>query len=146
MDDSRVGLQVGSSPRARPAVGGRCDAAHDQVGPHGGSRLIGMLESELPPGGGFPPHVHDDYEEVFYVLAGEIEYLIDDSWVPAPAGSTVFVPPGRVHGFRNNSDRPARHLAIASPAEAMTMIEELTKTTPKHLAAIFARYRTHLAG
>lgn len=117
-----------------------------KVGPHGGSRLIGMLESELPPGGGFPPHVHDDYEEVFYVLAGEIEYLIDDSWVPAPAGSTVFVPPGRVHGFRNNSDRPARHLAIASPAEAMTMIEELTKTTPKHRAAIFARYRTHLAG
>ena len=25
-----------------------------KVGPHVGSRLIGMLESELPPGGGFP--------------------------------------------------------------------------------------------
>jgi quercetin dioxygenase-like cupin family protein len=62
-----------------------------KVGPHGGSRLIGMLESELPPGGGFPAHVHDDYEEVFYVLVGEIEYLIDDTRVPAPAGSTVFV-------------------------------------------------------
>jgi quercetin dioxygenase-like cupin family protein len=116
-----------------------------KVGPHCGSRLIGVLESELPPGGGFPAHAHDDYEEVFYVLAGEVEYLIDETWVPAPAGSTVFVPPGRVHGFRNNSDRPARHLAIASPAEAMTMIEELTKTAPEHRAAIFARYRTHLA-
>lgn len=47
--------------------------------------------------------------------------------------------------LRNNSDMPARHLAIASPAEAMTMIEELTKTTPEHRAAMFARYRTHLA-
>jgi quercetin dioxygenase-like cupin family protein len=55
------------------------------------------------------------------------------------------VPPGRLHGFHNNSDRPARHLAIASPAETMTMIEELTKATPEHRAAIFARYRTHLA-
>lgn len=116
-----------------------------KVGPHGGSRLIGMLESELAPGGGFPAHVHDDYEEVFYVLDGEVEYLIDETWVPAPAGSTVFVPPGRVHAFRNNSDRPARHLAIASPAEAMTMIEELTKTTPEQRAAILARYRTRLA-
>lgn len=115
-----------------------------KVGPHGGSRLIGMLESELPPGGGFPAHVHDSYEEVFYVLDGEVEYLIDEMWVTAPAGSTVFVPPGGVHGFRNHSGKPARHLAIASPAEAMTMIEELTKTTPEHRAEILARYRTHL--
>lgn len=116
-----------------------------KVGPHAGSRLIGMLESELPAGGGFLAHVHDDYEEVFYVLAGEIEYLIDDTWTTAPTGSSVFVPPGRVHAFRNTSDEPARHLAIASPADAMTMVEELTLAAPENLAAVFARYRSHLA-
>jgi quercetin dioxygenase-like cupin family protein len=116
-----------------------------KVGPHNGSRLIGLLESELPPGGGFPGHSHDDHEEVFYVLTGEIEYRLDDKWVTASAGATVFVPPGTIHGFRNASDATARHLAIASPADAMTMIEELTRAAPNEMAAVLARYRSHPA-
>jgi quercetin dioxygenase-like cupin family protein len=115
-----------------------------KAGPHAGSRRIGVLESEVPPGGGFPGHVHDEYEEVFYVLAGEIDYLIDDSWVTAPAGSTVLIPPGRVHGFRNSGGEPARHLAIASPADAMTMVEELTQSPPDQWNAVLGRYRSRL--
>jgi quercetin dioxygenase-like cupin family protein len=116
-----------------------------KVGPHIGSRLIGMLESELPPGGGFPGHVHDDYEEAFYVLAGQIDYLIGGTWTRAPAGSAVFVPPGQVHGFRNPGPEPARHLAIASPAEAMTMIEELAQAPPGQQPGVLARYRSRFA-
>ncbi|MEU4603571.1 cupin domain-containing protein [Kribbella sp. NPDC023972] len=115
-----------------------------KAGPHAGGRLIGMLESEVPPGGGFPGHVHDEYEEVFYVLTGDIDYLIDDSWVTAPAGSTVLIPPGRVHGFRNSGSESARHLAIASPADAMTMIEELTQSPPDQWDVILGRYRSRL--
>ena len=112
-----------------------------KVGPHAGSRLIGLLESEIPPGGGFPGHVHDEYEEVFYVLDGEVEYRLDDAWFAASAGSTVFIPPGRVHAFRNTGGQPARHLAISSPAVAMTMIEELLKA-PEQTADVLARYRS----
>ena len=104
-----------------------------KVGPHLGSRLLGLLESELPPGAGFPAHVHEEYEEIFYVLQGDIDYLIGDEWATAPQGSTVFVPAGTAHGFRNSSRATARHLAIASPAEAMTMIEELTSAGPDDL-------------
>ena len=115
-----------------------------KVGPHNGGRLLGMLESELPPGVAFPPHVHDDYEEIFYVLRGEIEYLIDGAWTPAPAGSTVFVPPGHIHAWRNTTAEPAWHLAITSPAEGMTMIEEAVHATPGELDAVFARHRSRL--
>jgi quercetin dioxygenase-like cupin family protein len=116
-----------------------------KVGPHCGSRRIGILESELPPGGGFPGHSHDGYEEAFYVLDGSIDYLLDGAWVTAAAGSTIFVPPGREHGFRNTTTRPARHLAISSPAEAMTMIEELTLTTPERWPTVMSHYGTHLS-
>jgi quercetin dioxygenase-like cupin family protein len=116
-----------------------------KVGPHLGSRLLGMLESELPPGGGFPGHMHADYEEAFYVLAGQIDYLIGDTWTSAPTGSAVFIPPGQVHGFRNPGPEPARHLAIASPAEAMTMIEELTQAPPGQQPGVLARHRSRLA-
>lgn len=126
-------LAIGAS---RPTV---------KVGPHTGSSLIGVLESEIPPGGGFPGHVHDDYEEVFYVLDGEIEYLVGTDWTPAPAGSTIFVPAGSPHGFRNTADQTARHLAIASPASAMTMIEELAQAQPPDFPAVLARYRSALS-
>ena len=105
-----------------------------------------MLESELPPGAGFPGHVHEEYEEIFYVLEGEIEYLIGDEWASADKGSTVFVPAGTAHGFRNPGQDTCRHLAIASPADAMTMIEELTIAGPDDLASVMARYRTRPVG
>ncbi len=104
-----------------------------------------MVESELPPGGGFPAHVHEEYEEVFYVLAGEVEYLIDEAWITAPAGSMVFIPRGRAHGFRNTGEEPARHLAIASPAEAMIMLEELTQVAAEDQADVLVRYRSRFA-
>ena len=38
-----------------------------KVGPQLGSERLCVLESEIPSGGGFPPHVHDAHEESFYV-------------------------------------------------------------------------------
>lgn len=62
----------------------------------------------MPPGGGFPfAHVHEQYEEVFYVLEGEVEYRLGEGWTVAPAGTTVCVPRGVVHAFRNASQAPA---------------------------------------
>ena len=70
------------------------------------SDQVGMVEGEVPSGGGFQiPHWHEDLDEVFYVLEGEIEFLLDGHWRRAVAGSTVFVPAGTVHAFRNASDR-----------------------------------------
>jgi quercetin dioxygenase-like cupin family protein len=129
-----LGRQLAGGP-TKPTV---------KVGPHNGGELIGMLESELPPGAGFPAHVHDDYEEIFYVLAGEIDYLIEDTWATAPAGATVFIPAGRIHAWRNTKAEPARHLAITSPAEGMTMIEEAIHAGPGQLASVLARYRSRL--
>ena len=94
------------------------------------STQIGLVESELPPGGGFAiPHWHEDLYEVFYVLEGEIEYLLGGDWRRAPAGTTVFIPAGAVHAFRNASGRPARHL-VAGPPRAVEMLTELGRAPP----------------
>jgi uncharacterized cupin superfamily protein len=75
--------------RKRPHRSGRRrpDAAvgpvelHVKAALETGHELLGCFDSRMPPGGGFPfPHLHDAYEEVFYVLEGEIEYLLGDRW------------------------------------------------------------------
>jgi len=106
---------------------------------------IGIVESELPPGGGFRiPHWHDDLYEVFYVLEGEIEYLLDGQWCPAPAGTTVFIPAGIVHAFRNATEHPARHLVIGPPC-ALGLIAELGEQPRDRWAEVHERHRSHFA-
>lgn len=113
--------------------------------PGAGHVRAGVFESAMPPGGGFPfPHVHDDWEEVFHVLDGEIEYRLGDAWSPAPTGSTICVPPGVVHAFRNSSRHPAKHLVIHAPAAGLHLIEELGQAPRDQWDEIFARYNSRL--
>lgn len=109
------------------------------------STQIGLLESELPPGGGFRvPHWHEDLDEVFYVLEGEIEYLLDGGWRRATAGTTVFIPAGTVHAFRNASRLPARHLAVG-PAGAVELITELGRCPREQWEQVHLRHRSYYA-
>jgi uncharacterized cupin superfamily protein len=112
-----------------------------------GHQLVGVFESTMLPGGGFPfAHVHDRYEEIFYVLAGEIEYRLGDEWHVAAAGTTVSVPPGTVHCFRNTSGDPARHLVVHAPATALRMIEDLAHAPREQWDAILAEHHSRLVG
>jgi uncharacterized cupin superfamily protein len=65
-----------------------------KVGPDAGHTLVGFFESTMPPGGGFPfAHVHDEHEEVFSVLEGEVECRLGEIWTVATVGSTICVRP-----------------------------------------------------
>jgi mannose-6-phosphate isomerase-like protein (cupin superfamily) len=59
-------------------------------------------------------HHHDD-DDLFFVLEGTVSFLVDGSWVDAPAGSFVAVPGGTEHDFRNRSSARAGFLNISSP-------------------------------
>jgi quercetin dioxygenase-like cupin family protein len=74
--------------------------------------LIDML---IPPGGGPPPHRHD-FEEMFTILDGEIEFPFRGEPRRAGAGSTVNIPANAPHAFKNVSNKPARLLCMCLPA------------------------------
>ncbi|MBV9335843.1 MAG: cupin domain-containing protein [Solirubrobacterales bacterium] len=113
-----------------------------KVGPSLGGQ-IGIVEGVLPPGGGFQvPHWHEDLDEVFYVLEGEIEFLLDGQWRRAVAGSTVFVPAGMVHAFRNATDQPARQLVVG-PVEVAELIAELGEHPRERWEEVHERHRSH---
>ena len=38
-----------------------------------------------------------------------------DEWVDASKGDFLFVPPGGIHGFRNDADEPAEVLILFTP-------------------------------
>ena len=116
-----------------------------KIGTGDDSTGLALIDTTLDAGGGFPfPHVHADLEEAFYVLEGEVEFLLDDAWTKAGAGCTVFIPAGCVHAFRNSSARPARQLVIGSSPEMLELISELGSNPRERWDEICLRSRTHL--
>ena len=64
-------------------------------------------------GGGAVPHLHHEHADSFYVLEGELAFLLHDEEHVLGPGASVSVPPGVVHGFRNLT--PARFLNFHTP-------------------------------
>src|SRR6266403_6086490 len=97
-----------------------------------------LCEAIVPPGGGPPPHVHSREEEGFYVLEGEITFLVGDKRLVASAGMFANMPVGTPHSFKNESGKPAKMLISIAPAGLEKMFfevgvpvaQEATTTTP----------------
>jgi mannose-6-phosphate isomerase-like protein (cupin superfamily) len=71
-----------------------------------------LLESGTQPG---TPHYHANHTDAFYVIEGELEFVVDGDAVRAPAGTLVVAPRGEVHAFPVAVDGPARFLNIHTP-------------------------------
>ncbi|NUT44846.1 MAG: cupin domain-containing protein [Thermoactinospora sp.] len=61
------------------------------------------------------PHFHRGISESFFVLTGRLQLYSGDRWVDATSGDFMHVPPGGLHGFRNESGEPASMLLLFTP-------------------------------
>ena len=65
---------------------------------------------------GPPAHVHDDEDDAFYILEGELVFEVEGNEIVAGQGTFVLVPPGVEHTFGNRTDSEVRLLNIHAPA------------------------------
>jgi mannose-6-phosphate isomerase-like protein (cupin superfamily) len=71
---------------------------------------------KTPRSDGPPMHTHANEDDAFYVLEGEMTFLVEDERVVAGPGTFVLVPPGVTHTFANEGDAPVRMLNVHAPA------------------------------
>ena len=83
-----------------------------------------LFEEEVPLGMGPPPHRHD-WDEAYYILAGEVDFEIDGANVRSSPGDFNYLPRGTVHGFKGASPSPAKVLIFAAPAHGSDFFHEL---------------------
>ena len=77
---------------------------------------LAMLIDEVPPGGGPPLHIHQNEDEIFYVLEGELDLQVNEDKFTVPAGTSVFLPGGIPHTFGNSGTQPVKSLTLITPA------------------------------
>ncbi len=106
-----IHVQPGEGP-AFSAVGDvyRILATGEQTG-----GAYALSEARVLPGGGPPPHIHHREDEAFFVLEGEITFLLGDRKVVAKPGTFIQGPRGVPHAFKNESNAPARMLILVTP-------------------------------
>ena len=120
-----------------------------------------LIDMHVPPGGGPPPHRHD-FEEMFTLLEGELEFTFRGQTSTVRAGSTVNIPANAPHAFRNASDAAVRMLCVGAPAgldefflEIGDLVDSRTAPPPKLTAeeigerqkragSLLGKYRTEM--
>jgi quercetin dioxygenase-like cupin family protein len=120
-----------------------------------------LIDMHIPPGGGPPPHRHD-FEEMFSVLEGELEFTFRGEKLILKTGQTVNIPANAPHQFQNKSSQAARLLCACLPAGQEEFFREVGvpvagRTTPppkldsaaqaafkEKSVALAAKYRTEL--
>jgi quercetin dioxygenase-like cupin family protein len=80
------------------------------------SGAYALMEANVPPGNGPPPHIHSREDEAFYVLEGELQFHADGSSFTAISGAWVTLARGSLHYFRNTGSKPARMLIMVTPS------------------------------
>ncbi|MCE4565681.1 cupin domain-containing protein [Maribellus sp. CM-23] len=92
-----------------------------------------IFEENVPPLGGPPPHTHPD-EEIFYIVEGTFEFILNDIQNPFKAcqGSVIHVPSNAIHTFKNVGQTPGKMVVLLSPGNLLDYFRVIGTTVEEN--------------
>ena len=85
-----------------------------------GSGGLEMSLNVVPPGKGIPfLHRHQHNDEVYVVIGGRGQFLVDDECIDVAEGSVLRMGPAAARAWRNNSDAPLYFPCIQYRADSV---------------------------
>lgn len=106
---------------------------------------ISVHEGVLEPGVEIPRHVHDEADQLLYIVEGELEVTVGEDNFVAQAGDLVSQPHGVAHGFANHGDLPARVLEVTAGDSFERLTLAAARSNPANFASIQAAHGVHPA-
>jgi quercetin dioxygenase-like cupin family protein len=114
---------------------------------------FGLFEHQMAPfAAGARAHVHRQTTEMFYVVKGEVEFVIGDRKEVGTPGAFASIPPDAPHGFTNAGSEQATLLIMFYPLnnreEYFRGLERLTADgrdpSLEELVELMSRYDQYL--
>jgi quercetin dioxygenase-like cupin family protein len=104
-----------------------------------------LYRVELGPNCGGPaPHLHRTMSEAFFLLSGTVEFYDGKEWTNRTRNDFVYVPPGGIHGWHNESNEWASMLVLFAPGAPRTQffegLAQLGELTDDERREWFARH------
>ncbi len=85
---------------------------------------------DLKPGSGIPPHIHTKEDEIFRVLSGQVEIMVDSKTTILKEGDMAYAPKNIVHSWKVVGDQKAKMWVSAFPSGMEHMFQELHDMPP----------------
>ena len=76
-----------------------------------------LVDTQVDPDGGVPPHLHRREDETFSILEGRFAPEVGGQSTLAGPGDTVFAPRGLAHSWRCVSPEGGRFLILITPGD-----------------------------
>ena len=95
-----------------------------------------------------PLHIHDEDDEAWYVLAGELVVRAGESDHRVPAGGAVLVPRGVPHTYWNPTAQPTRYLLVMTRQiqSLIGCLHMLDQPDERTVAAVFEQHASRYLG
>jgi quercetin dioxygenase-like cupin family protein len=87
--------------------------------------LLSVVEITEPPGAAAPLHVHQDEDESFWILEGDVTFEVGETTTEATAGDFAFGPRGIPHRY-TVGDTGCRMLFIVTPGGFEDLIRDMS--------------------
>jgi len=102
---------------------------HKLVGSETDNQIVEWVD-DVEPGVGIPPHIHTKEDEIFRVIIGQVEIIVDGKSTVLEAGDTAFAPKNIPHSWKVVGTEKAKMITSAFPAGIELMFEELVGLPP----------------
>ncbi len=131
--DGGIELRVLGNPQTHKVVGEDTD-----------SQIFEWVDN-AEPGFGTPPHIHTREDEIFRVLKGKVEIMVDNKSTVLEAGDMAYAPKNLVHSWTVVGNEKAQMWVSAFPSGMEHMFHELSqlpegKPDFEKVASICTRY------
>ena len=97
---------------------------------------FGLFEARMQPGYGIKPHTHRQLLEMFFVVEGQMTFLVGEHQQVLEKGAIATIPRNEKHAFANSSDTGSiMHIMFCPAAKREHYFEALAEMT-KQAAAL----------
>lgn len=97
---------------------------HKLVGSETNNQIVEWVDN-VEPGTGIPPHVHTKEDEIFRVIKGQVEIMVDGKTTILNSGDTAFAPKNLPHSWKVVGTEKAKMITSAFPAGIELMFRKL---------------------
>lgn len=99
---------------------------HKLIGSETSNQIVEWVDN-VEPGVGIPPHIHTKEDEIFRVIKGQIEIMVDGKTTILNEGDIAFAPKEIPHSWKVVGTEKAKMITSAFPAGIEHMFKELAK-------------------
>lgn len=108
---------VNNKNKCMPIIGASSEKIYELLGVmSGNSNDLSIAYLELPPNTSTPKHFHPEMAEVYYVLEGSAQLMVNDEVREIFKNDTVFIGKKMIHQLVNHTEKTLHLLTISTPA------------------------------